>query len=252
MERESGDQVNSKTCRSAGGEFGESGGVEGDSCDVLDLEAVLADDAGGWLHGVEGAGGAGRVRYEEEGKGAAVRGEGELLRVADEVGELAKLAVGDGVEEDLLLAGAGGGGAAGGEEREGLAVGREDGIGVGASTAGGGDDAGSAGGRQGGDMETAAFAGAGDPGNGVGVGCDGCCVELLRGGTAGCGADFALGKCRREQDQGSKKGEPGRTRHRLRLARGSGGGGGWTAEQGGADGARGVICLTSLIPLAKV
>ena len=99
---------------------------------ALDLDAVFADDAGPGLHGVECAGGAGSIFNEEEPNLRAVGGEGGLLEVAGEVGELFGGGGGFGPEEDLLLVLVGFVGGAVGEEGEGLAVGRPEGRGVGA------------------------------------------------------------------------------------------------------------------------
>ncbi len=71
-----------------GGDPGALAGGGVDRVDALDLDAVLADDAGPGLHGGERAGVAGGVLDEEEGEGLAVGGPGELVEDAGEVGEL--------------------------------------------------------------------------------------------------------------------------------------------------------------------
>ena len=161
-----------------GGDPGAGAGGGVDRVDALDLDAVLADDAGPGLHGGERAGVAGGVLDEEEGEGLAVGSPGELVEDAGEVGELLRFAGGGGVEEDLGLDGvvfrrgfAGAGAGVG----EGLGVGRPDRGGVGAAGGGvgRGDDLVVGGVGDGGEVEGGAVVVAEGPGEGGAVGRDG-------------------------------------------------------------------------------
>ncbi len=97
-----------------------------DCVDTLNLDSVFPDDAVPGRHGVECAGAASGVFYEQERDGLAVGRPGWLLYLSYEVGELLDLTRSFGPEEDLVLIGLGFVAGAVGTEGESVSAGRPD------------------------------------------------------------------------------------------------------------------------------